>query len=275
MLRRAFAPSIPNALSSVALLFVLSGACAEAVMEDDATRDAVGGSASPPSTGGAPTQSPTGGTGATTGAPSGGTPAATGGSSSPVTGGTTSTTGGKAGNPFGGGNDETGGRGSGGSAPAATGGTTSKATGGSSSKATGGASSDTGGAIGSGGEAPSTGGKAAATGGSGSGGGECDFSSAACEELDCKSACPTNMGTYCATACQAVIDCLELQPSCPTLESCVERSASGTAAACTQQWEMAGGASTMKGSPAAVISDFFDCACGAPDDTSSGSGGAP
>jgi hypothetical protein len=274
MLRRAFHSSVPNALSAIALLFVLSGACAQAVVDDDATRNSSGGAVSAPSTGGAPAQPATGGVGATTGAPTGGTLTATGGKSGGSSGGNPSTTGGKASSgPSGGRGAETGGASTGGASSKATGGASSKATGGTSSQATGGTSSEDGGSADTGGRASGTGGRAATTGGSGSGGGECDFSSAACEELSCKSACPTNMGTYCADACEDVIACLEDQSSCVTLAACVERK-NGVAAPCTAAWEMAGGASMTPGSPAVVVTDFFDCACGAAaDETSSGSGG--
>jgi hypothetical protein len=275
MLRRAFHSSVPNALSAIALLFVLSGACAQAVVDDDATRDSSGGAVSAPITGGAPTQPATGGNGATIGAPTGGTVTATGGKSGASSGGNQSSTGGKASSsPFGGGGNQTGGASTGGATSKASGGTSSSATGGTSSKASGGMISEDGGSADTGGRASGTGGRAATTGGAGSGsGGECDFSSAACEELSCKSACPTNMGTYCAEACEEVIACLEEQSSCVTLAACVERK-NGVAAPCTAAWEMAGGGSMTPGSPAVVATDFYDCACGAAaDDTSSGSGG--
>jgi hypothetical protein len=274
MLRRAFHSSVPNALSAIALLFVLSGACAQAVVDDDATRDSSGGAGSAPITGGAPAQPSTGGNGATTGAPTGGTVSATGGKSGGSSGGNPSSTGGKASNSsFGGGGGQTGGVSTGGASSKATGGTSSKATGGTSSKASGGMTSEDGGSADTGGRASGTGGRAATTGGSGSGGGECDFSSAACEDLSCKSACPTNMGTYCAVACEDVIACLEEQSSCVTLAACVERK-NGVAAPCTAAWEMAGGGSMTPGSPAAVVTDFYDCACGAAADDP-GSGGSP
>lgn len=287
MLRRSFSSSAINTASAVCLVLVLSGACARATY-DEPGPVAQGGQFTGTPTGGA--TSPTGGTLGTTGGvgtPSGGAAPSTGGvtasggnaGGAPGTGGK-STTGGQP-NPFGG--DPTGGKATA-TGGASSGGTTSSGgrassagSGGGGASATGGRAGGSGGSGGTGGTSRATGGTAGVTGSSA----DCDFDAAECAELSCAEACPTDMGTYCATACQAIIDCIDDNPMCGTAVDpmCVRRNG-GMPAKCTSVWESGSGTSTPVGAPAKTAITFFNCACGGvlPEDTGSepsgGSGGS-
>ena len=100
--------------------------------------------------------------------------------------------------------------------------------------------------------------------GGGKAGGECDWKAAACENLSCGKACPTNMGTYCATSCQALIDCVAdaVGDGCGTKSDpmCVLRN-NGMPNDCTSEWESAG-SSTVNPGPSKIATLYFECACG-------------
>jgi hypothetical protein len=74
------------------------------------------------------------------------------------------------------------------------------------------------------------------------------------------------MGTYCAMACNAYIDCFKAHPGCAKASDpyCIVRSG-GAANVCTSQWESAGGQQTgpgASGSPSFVAAAYVTCACG-------------
>ena len=199
-----------------------------------------------------------------------------GATSSPTTGGSVATgTGGSVkssdgGRDSDGGSATTGGR-------SATGGRSSASSGGRSARG-GSTSSSKGGATGSQGKGGAAGSIVTARGGSntgrgggtfggrsgrGGGTGACDFDAATCASKQCGAACPANMGTYCETACQAIIDCVEKNSTCSTAADplCVERN-NGAPNKGTTEWEAASGGSTPPGAPAKAAQDLYECACG-------------
>lgn len=94
---------------------------------------------------------------------------------------------------------------------------------------------------------------------------DCDFTdTTGCEQLACATACPTNMGTYCADNCPPIVDCVEkATPLCVTAADplCAKRT-NGTANTCTTLVEN-GGNQTNPTQPAAVALGFIQCMCAA------------
>ena len=245
-------------VAAVALLLAYSGGCATSEEVAPWSYD-VGGSAT---TGGI---SGTGGTFTATG----GTVTSTGGVS-PSTGGAST------------GGASTGGAKATGGTLSSTGGIATSTTGGKPFGNTGGATGNTGGSAGksAGGAAGGVGGSAGGAGGKSGGGGgggadSCNW--AMCTQEQCSSACPTNMGDYCATACGAIITCIRANPGCGTAADpmCVNRKAgTGAANVCTAQWESGSGSASPPGAPAQAAINYFKCACGvSPPNTGTGGKG--
>jgi hypothetical protein len=95
---------------------------------------------------------------------------------------------------------------------------------------------------------------------------DCDFTdTTGCEQLACATACPTNMGTYCSTTCQPIIDCVEQStPLCVTAADplCARRTNGGGVSACTTLVEK-GGSQTSATQPAGVALQLIQCLCAA------------
>jgi hypothetical protein len=117
-----------------------------------------------------------------------------------------------------------------------------------------------------------TGGTPAAAGTGATGGvfdaASCDFDElTGCEDLACLAACPTNDGGSCSTRCQTLITCVATDPACAISEAdplCAAR-VGGTPAACTQEADAAGGATTTQTTaPAFVARQFVECICSVP-----------
>jgi hypothetical protein len=149
----------------------------------------------------------------------------------------------------------------------ATGGTTSTggttATGGSAGTA--GAGGNAGAAMGG---SAGKGGSAGAAGGGGSGGsvvGACDWTreTSTCSSLAC-SKC-TSGGTYCSTACQAIIDCVKNNAGCSTTAdptcTAVTQTPTYMTSECTSEGYNAG-MGTDNDEPFEKAVAFAQCACG-------------
>lgn len=130
---------------------------------------------------------------------------------------------------------------------------------------------------GAGGAPGGAGGAAGAAGTAGTGGttatsvfdpAECDFESiTGCETFACVNACPAGQGTYCTTACNAIVTCVsETEPLCATEQDpiCGARNG-GAESECTPEADSAGGATTTDANqPAFKARRFIQCLCSVP-----------
>lgn len=183
-----------------------------------------------------------------------------------------------------------GGQGSGGSAGnggTGQGGSGQSGAGGAGSSGASGAGGQLGGAggtTGGGGAAGASGAGGALTGGAGGAAGAagtggtgseavfdpeaCDFDIiTGCEALACTTACPPNMGTYCADTCNAIVTCVaDSTPLCATEADpvCGIRTG-GVDNECTPQTDSGGGApNTNQNSPTFKAQAFIECVCSVP-----------
>jgi hypothetical protein len=93
----------------------------------------------------------------------------------------------------------------------------------------------------------------------------CDFGTTeGCEQLACETACPTNVGSFCLTACSRILTCVSSDVLCITAADplCAQRT-NGTPSACTSAVEQ-GGPATNPTSPSAIARAFIECLCSQP-----------
>lgn len=148
--------------------------------------------------------------------------------------------------------------------------------------ATAGAGGASGGAGGASGGAPGTAGTSGTAGTTGTAGAgavsnpnfdvaSCDFTvTTGCDALNCATACPANMGSYCTDNCPKIVTCVSTAAEDPTASSCITAAdplcaqrTNGTAKACTTVVEN-GGNQTNPTQPSAVARAFVECICSKP-----------